>query len=144
ANLLNAIEDPRANTWIQRRYPGTALWLGEVARVEGATPPFDPLLDFLQFCLESAREDGRGWRPPSGPALLPHVVEALDRTRAARRAYAETLPGPNLDAADLGPDLTERYRLEVWPALPAPASVALPAPWEQAVRLRCLEALRLA
>jgi hypothetical protein len=144
SNLLNAIEDPRVNTWIQRRYPGTALWLAEVARVEGARPPFDPLLDFLQFCLESAREDGRGWRPPIAPALRANVTDALDRTRAARRAYAETLPGADLDTSDLGPDLAERYRLEVWPALRTVSALALPAPWEQAVRVRCWEALRLA
>jgi hypothetical protein len=142
-HLLNAIEDPRVNTWIKRRYPGTQRWLAEVSEVDAWETGGDPLLDFLIFGLECAREELRGWQPAQN-ASLAAVANALDRTRKARHAYAEWLPGIDLDPTDLGPDLPQRYRTDVWPALQARAAAWLPTPWEQAVRLRCWEALKLA
>src|SRR5207244_7517017 len=37
-HLLNSIEDPRVNTWIRRRYPGTGRWLQELTRADANTP----------------------------------------------------------------------------------------------------------
>jgi Cobalamin biosynthesis protein CobT VWA domain len=143
SNLLNAIEDPRVNTWIKRRYPGAKRWLADVGDEDAWGAMNDPLLDFLVFCLECAREELRGWQP-SRHASLARVSGALEQTRHSRRAYAEWLPGLDLDASELGLDLLTRYRTEVWPALSARAAAVLPAPWEQVIRLRCWEALRLA
>ncbi len=89
------------------------------------------------------REELRGWQPGQNVSLAV-VANALATTRRARRAYAEWLPGVDLDPTELGPDLFGRYRAGVWPDLRGPEAIWLPAPWEQAVRLRCWEALQLA
>src|ERR1700678_2212148 len=36
--VLNGIEDPRVNTWVQRRYPGTPPWFRLLGDVDGRTP----------------------------------------------------------------------------------------------------------
>ncbi len=144
--LLNGIEDPRVNTWIRQRYPGTAAWLRAVGNADMHDPQRPPLPDVLAFGFEAAREEWLGWEPACSVGTLhPRLVEALDRTRAARRAYAEkTLPRPDLDPAPLGSDLARRYSTEVWPRLSHDAPRSLPSAREQAVRLKALEAMRLA
>lgn len=144
--LLNGIEDPRVNTWIRRRYPGTDAWLGAVAAADAHEVYRPALPDVLTFGFECAREEWLHWEPATsvGP-LPPRVAAALDQTRPARRRYAETtLPPANLDPSELGPDLAEHYRHDVWPRLSHDAPRALPPPWDQAVRLEVLRALDIA
>jgi hypothetical protein len=143
--LLNGIEDPRVNTWIRRRYPGTDAWLGKVAEEDAHHQGNPALPDILQFIFACAREEWLGWRPASSVGPLPlRVEDALDRTRPARRRYAETLPPADLDPAPLGPGLGKRYRLEVWTELASTASRILPSAREQAVQLCAREAIQLA
>jgi hypothetical protein len=143
--LLNGIEDPRVNTWIRRRYPGTDAWLTRVAELDMRTEaPSPPLADILIFVFECAREEWARWQPAQPGRLPPRVALALEQTRRARQTYAELLPPPDLDATAAGPDLEQRYREEVWPLLLQTAPRSMPTPTEQAIRLNAWQALRLA
>ncbi|MFL5338559.1 MAG: cobaltochelatase CobT-related protein [Gemmataceae bacterium] len=143
-HLLNSIEDPRVNTWIRQRYPGTGRWLQELTRADSATPIKVQLPDFILFCLECAREELRAWAPlPENVLPLP-VATALHRSRPARMEYAATLPPPDLNPREPDAELLERYRLEVWPALIPRAQLDLPTRREQNIRLSVLNALRVA
>jgi hypothetical protein len=144
--LLNGIEDPRVNTWIRQRYPGTAPWLRTVGDTDMHSPERPPLPDVLAFGFESAREEWLDWAPAySVGTLHPRLMAALDRTRESRRAYAETtLPRADLDPLPLGRGLIRRYCLEVWPRMSHDAPLSLPSAREQAVRLKVLEAMELA
>jgi hypothetical protein len=143
--LLNGIEDPRVNTWIRLRYPGTDAWLAKVAEEDAHQQGNPALPDILHFIFACAREEWLGWRPAASVTPLPlRVEDALERTRAARRRYAETLPPADLDPAAAGPDLRQRYRLEVWTELGATISRTLPSLREQAIQLRAREAIQLA
>lgn len=144
-HVLNAIEDPRVEVWIRKRYPGTAAWLHEVVRDEGDDRETPPLPRFLLFCLECAAEEARGWRTADhGPGLPPEVTAALEATRSARRAYAELAPDADLPPPDDPEALRRRYRAEVWPRLRASLQRHLPEPREQTVRLAAVEAFDLA
>ena len=149
-NLLNAIEDPRCNTYMRRRYPGTGDWLDDVAASDHEGPrqwlrSATALPEFLTFCLECAAEEWRGWTPAPPEAGLPSsVVEALDATRTTRREYARTLPPTSVDPRDLDVDVVAQYREKVWPRLIPGAVVAAPEVWEQGVRVSAFDALELA
>ncbi len=135
---LNGIEDPRVEAWIVGRFPGAKVWL-EAGRGEshlgGRTLP-----SFMAFCLASALEGEQGFAPVVG--LLPTGVrDALDRTRAARRRFAETTPPTDLRTRDAR-EVTARYARDVQPHLSGP-------PWppplrEQAVRVSAWDAHELA
>lgn len=143
--LLNAIEDPRVNTWIKRRYPGAAAWMARVADEDMRTPNPTPMPTVIRFGFEAAREEWIGWQPAQSLGGVPdEVAAALDATREARRAFAVTLPPADLDPAAAGADLSERYREEVWPRLNHEAPRSLPPPREQAIRLSVLQSLHLA
>ncbi len=118
ASVLNGIEDPRVNTWIRRRYPGTAAWFERLTRMDALEPCAVPLPGLVRFALESAREELLGWQPAEVVGPVPaEVGEALDETRAARQRYAELLP-PASRLPDLpGRDLAERYAGVVEPLL---------------------------
>src|SRR5262249_4799305 len=134
--ILNAIEDPRVNTWVRRRYPGTAPWLQRVADLDMQTVESSPMPSILRFGYEAAREEWRGWAPANPEDGVPgDVVQALAETREARRQYAEILPPPDLNFAMMGAGLAQRYREEVWPHLTRNALRVLPSPREQGVRL---------
>lgn len=146
ASLLNAIEDPRVENWMARRYPGCAEWFREVAEIQLREPGADcaGMPDFLRFFLECAREPAlEGWAAPVAFKAPPEVGAALESTRAARDAYVERLPPVDFDAGAFGPDLTERYRQAVWPRLESAARRQLPTLWEQGIRLLAGEALAL-
>jgi hypothetical protein len=132
--LMDALEDPRANSWIVGRYPGTARWL---ARLDEDPPP-DPVPAFVAFCRECAREPLHDWQPSARESSL--VADALTETREARRRYAQTLPPTDLTLPP-DADVLERYRSEVWPAV---AARDIPSFREMLTRLRALEALRVA
>ncbi len=145
SNLLNGIEDPRVNTWIRRRYPGTTDWQRHMTERDARQPVTVLMPEFFRFVLECAREELLDWqRADSVGPVPPRVMAALDRTRATRQAYAELLPSIDLEP-DLSPEvLATRYREEVWPRVQFRAAAIMPLPWEQMVRLRAWEALELA
>lgn len=137
-SLLNAIEDPRVDRWIVRRYPGADRWqqhakVDEIPHAEGSP-------SFLVFCLECAVEGDREWIPSRNP-LPAEVLEALTATRAARRAYAHHVPPTDPDL-DIGAEVAERYRAEVWPVLTEQRWA--PPRKEQRVQLSALDALHQA
>lgn len=144
--LLNGLEDPRVETWIKRRYPGTAPWIDE-ANASLLDRPSD-YGTFMEFVLQCASEEQRGWRaaPPRLAERFPEgVSEALEQTRGARRRYAETLPSAELDVpASRQAQLRRRYLAEVAPRLALRAARVVPHPGEQQVRLSALQALDLA
>jgi hypothetical protein len=144
AQVLNGIEDPRVNEWVQGRYPGTAPWFRLLGDVDGRTPFLGVLPSVIRFSLEAAREELIGWEPAASIGPLPaQVAAALDATRPARQRFAATLPPANL-APDLdGDKLAECYRQLVMPRL-LRTSDLLPSPWEQASRLSAAESLMLA
>jgi len=143
--LLNAIEDPRVNTWIRRRYPGTSPWLRVVADLDMRTPDPTPIPAVMRFGFECAREEWLQWTPAHTLGhLTQEVADALDETRDARRQFAEMLPPPNLDPLAAGSDLLQRYREQVWPRLSREAPRTLPSAREQAVRWSVLQSLQIA
>lgn len=137
--LLDALDDPRVNTWLVSRYPGTAPWLLEslmplLRRDAGRVPLF------FEFCLECTAEPARGWQPAPQP-MHPDVVRALAATRDARRMIALCAPEPNVSAT-WDPKTIARYQTTVWPHLLQ--ARWLPSIVEQRVQIRALEALRVA
>ena len=76
-SLLNAIEDPRVDRWIVRRYPGADAWQAHAKVSEYPHAPGSP--DFLTFCLECAVEGDREWVPS---CLLYTSPSPRDRTRS--------------------------------------------------------------
>lgn len=135
--LMNGLEDPRANTWIVGRYPGTARWL---ARLD-EEPPSAPEPAFLAYCRECAREPFRNWQSSGCESDV--VADALAETRDARQRYAEVLPPTDLTLPP-DADIMARYRAEVWPAVGSSGGLDVPSFREMLARLRALEALRIA
>jgi hypothetical protein len=134
--VIDALEQGRTSLWMCERYPGVEPWIDRAAQSAGRVHPKAPA--FLQFCAGCRVEAAWGFAPFGGRAD-PRVVEALNRTREARMAYADLAPPPLLDPAD-HPDLRQRYRLEVRPALLTPGW--MPVPTEQLIQLYAIEALR--
>jgi hypothetical protein len=132
--LMNGLEDPRANTWVVGRWPGTSRWLARLQ--EEPQPTRVPA--FIAFCRECAREPFRDWQPSGREPAI--VAEALAETRDARRRYAATLP-PTDPTVTPDADVMDRYRAEVWPLV---AARDMPSFREMLTRLRALEALRIA
>lgn len=143
-HLLNAIEDPRIEHWIMRRYPGTVSWLNVAHEQYLSNDHAAELPDFSSFALGCAWEPRRGWRPDN--RLSDPVRQALDETREARRAYAELVPPVQVPALDILESLRGRYRDKVVPLLVRRAwfGKVEPSAMEQAVLLSAAEALELA
>lgn len=137
-SLLNAIEDPRVDRWICRRYPGATAWQLHAKVDEFDHDPGAP--QFLTFCFECAVEGDREWVPSRNPLPEP-VVAALARTREARRTYALHVP-PTDPTVPVDPEVPVRYHDEVRPVLTAQRWA--PPRIEQRVQLSALEALWLA
>lgn len=138
-DLFNACEDARAEEAIRRLYPGTAVWLREAADEKRRLAPPPVLPEFLRYCFECARgADG------SRADVPPRVARALAATADARREYATTLPPASRDPRDAGREIAERYRIEVEPRLAGDVAAPPAPPWERVVRLRALEAVRIA
>ena len=137
-SLLNAIEDPRVDRWITSRYPGARPWQNLALVDEMSYQPGTPA--FLMFALECAAEGDRNWRPSANP-LPDVVVDALERTRDARRAYAHMSP-PSDISVPVEDETVERYREEVWPLLTEVRW--MPSRKERRVQLSAYDALMLA
>jgi hypothetical protein len=87
--LLEALDRPRAESWIIERYPGTHPWLREV---NTHLPPLPlEIPQFLIFCMAVAQE-----HRIEQAQLSPSVTNALIATHYSRRAYAATRPRANL------------------------------------------------
>src|SRR5262245_11264409 len=116
--VLNGIEDPRVNTWMRRRYPGTAAWYELLTEHDALEPCAAFMPSCVRFALESAREELIDWRPADAVGPVPaEVLSALDLTRAARRRFAETLPPASMLPELSAEKLTDRYRAAVQPVL---------------------------
>jgi cobaltochelatase CobT len=143
--LMNAIEEPRVNAWARRTYPGSARWLERAHAAYAPDPHPDWSPSFLQFCNECVAEELRNWAPPPPQAWMRDPVRrALDRTRAARWAYASTLPPADLDSPSTFPELEARYARERRRRAFACKDAAPPSRREQLVRLSALDAARIA
>jgi hypothetical protein len=91
ASVLNGIEDPRVNTWIRRRYPGTMRWYERLIELDALEPCTVTLPALVRFSLESAREELIDWQSADCVGPVPEdVMAALDATRAARRRCPAT------------------------------------------------------
>src|SRR5262249_54954895 len=130
--------------WIKQRYPGTRPWFARLGEVDGMRPMQARMPLCVWFCVESAREELIGWRPATqvGPLPVP-LADALDRTRAARRRYAATVPSPALRPAPDLVELAHRYRATAAPRLEKTETLA-PQPWEQAALISTVEAMDIA
>lgn len=136
--LLNALEDIRIEVWIGQRYPGLDGLLDALheefyqrhAQLMGSQPLV------LQFAMAAIREAHTGALPDG---LAAEVIEALERTRAAREAHARARPP--VEEHSLPADLAARYTAPgVRERFGERAGTPLPAPFEMAVRLAALEA----
>ncbi len=100
---LNALEDPRVEEWMSRRYPGARAWIDRAHETNPDPAHAIPHIQLLLAVVREGRYLGRDQEPPPTSVEYPaRVVAALERTRAARRAYVrDHLPSPSLDDAPL-------------------------------------------
>ena len=142
--FLNGIEDPRVNTWIKGRYPGAVLWQ-ERMRDRDVVPVTNRMPMWFRFSLECAREEYLAWSPASTVGPVPSaVMKELDRTREARRGYAETLPPENLLPPVHPRETRLRYDELIAHRFQGNSLGPSPGTWEQTVRLSQHDALELA
>lgn len=142
--VLNGIEDPRVNTWIQARYPGTAWWFDRLAEVDGRAVEALPIPASVRFSIEAAREELMGWQPLPPRAPVPACVrQALAETFAARQEFSRTLPPAELSPSYSPGELARLYDSEVRPRLTEPSARWLGG-WEQEIRLWTLRSLQVA
>ena len=145
ATALNAIEDPRVNLWIRKRYPGTDRWLNKVAEQDVAGAARGSMPAFHRFCMECVLEEARGWQPAPEPDQVPEpVAAALRRSHIARRRYAEMTPPGDFNDGLEAPARRAAYVSEVVPRLLSATAARLPDVREQVVRLSAARALALA
>jgi hypothetical protein len=138
ASLLNALEDPRVELFMGRRYPGAVRWL-ELARA--AHPHVEaPPIPTMALLLAIVRDGwvlgawADGTLPPADyPDDLPVAVrEALTATRAARARYIHLLPTSSLEPP---PEAIVSYLAETQPLLAADVDRWPPRAPEAWVRL---------
>lgn len=143
SHLMNALEDPRCEYWIFRRYPGTRRWLelyeDETGRLEDSEETKLPR--FLQFCLLCLRDSEVGWNLQVEDEAL---HEALVETRDARRFYTTCLPPTTLSVDIKREELLSRYETEVLPGLVKKMAPSQRTDWEKLVLLRAWEAFSCA
>lgn len=117
ALAMNAIEDPRANLFVQQRLPGTERWIAAMLARDRAASPAPTRSRLRAFLAACSVADAYGFEPPDwllgGP---PEALQAFLETDAARRAYATTLPPHHLrlpvDADALAELLTREAGLD--------------------------------
>jgi len=145
ATLLNAIEDPRVNLWVRKRYPGTDPWLRFVARQDLAGAGRGPMPAIHRFGMECVLEEARGWKAAAPRDAVPEVVaDALAQTHDARRWYAEWTPPGSLESRRDDIERRAEYLHKVVPRLSSATATRLPTVREQVVRLYAAEALERA
>lgn len=139
---LNAIEDPRVEAFMERRFPGVQSWIEQVYRISRhediSSEVFKRMPGSVQFGMGAVEEYHDGWQPTQRDFSAP-VHEALNQTRDARRRYVETLPSEDL-VGDSGN--TETYFSEVVPQLDQP--MPMPSTSEMAIFVSAWQAFHLA
>ena len=145
SSLLNAIEDPRCETWMMQRYPGVVAWLELVGQDFKNRQYASGMPRFLVFALECARERDRDWQPPPEQLGVPaEIAQALDRTREARYRYTQILPPLAFGAGSQSNEDLRRYQDEVPLRLKPGQRNQAQDEWERIVRLSALDAYKLA
>lgn len=127
--VLNALEDPRVNLWMQGRYPGTAPWFIKMHERDmhslgprGQSRRFTRLLEFTLGCASLDHMPQESAQALS--AIQEEVKTALAETHQARHRYATTTPPFNLSVDDARAE-TDAFRSHVIPSMsPAIGSVS--------------------
>jgi hypothetical protein len=117
SSFMNAIEDPRVNLWVQRRYPGTVPWFESMYAFDRTAPVTTPSR-FLRWGAAVSVADAYGWTEiPAWIEGEARVREAFVETMEARRRYARRLPSPDLSGRHTDKSLDSTLRHEVVPLL---------------------------
>ena len=142
--MLNALEDPRVNLWIQRRYPGTRRWFQALVAAEGFLRCSIHGPEHLVFGLRNCAEALMGWDTSRMPVIRsPRLSAALAETAAARRAFSEILPSHNPQGTDPAKAPGPEFMAEVAPMLVGPVPRELTSR-EEEVHLAQARAVTLA
>lgn len=117
AFFLNALEDPRVNGWIRRRYPGTEPWFQTMHAFDRKAPARTPSR-FLAWSTAVSVADAYGWKR-TVPWIWdrPRVRRAFECTADARHRYALELPPSDLIARITQRALHTAFAGEVAPHL---------------------------
>jgi hypothetical protein len=119
SDMLNSIEDPRAEAFMAKRFPGVRAWFRDVHSDDADWNPDEhDLARALYIDLFSAVcgiEHRRDWIPVS-LALPPVVFDTLETTREARRRYTEALPPVTMTVES---DVPARFAAGPYPRLRA-------------------------
>lgn len=142
--LMNGLEDPRVNEWIQQRYPGTKSWFAALLASEPCLrKPYEGP-EFLGFIVRNCVEALVDWNTASLPGIRsPRLASALLATAAARREFSSIQPPFRCAAGEPGVGLCTNFISEVVPMLAAEAPKFLPA-LEQEVHVAQARAVGLA
>ena len=142
--MFNALEDPRVNLWIQRRYPGTRRWFQALVAAEGFLRCAIHGPEHLVFGLRNCAEALMGWDTSRMPVIRsPRLAAALAETAAARRAFSEILPGHHPQGNDPAKAPGAEFLAEVAPMLLGPVPRELTSR-EEEVHLAQARAVRMA
>ena len=141
--LLNSIEDPRVDLWMQRRFPGVVNWYDAVqAYYADLEDDCESLPDFIALTLGCVKEPSQDWTPMGTPR--PAVRHALDATREARKTYTETAPAAKAEGAHDERGHAGVYRRSVFPHLIDPAGARADTEHERLVQVSAFEAFTIA
>lgn len=142
--MLNALEDPRVNLWIQRRYPGTRRWFQALVAAEGFLRCTIHGPEHHVFGLRNCAEALIGWDTSRLPVIRSaRLAAALSETAAARRAFSEILPGHNPPGNDPARAPGIEFMGEVAPMMAVPVPRELTCR-EEEVHIAQARAVRLA
>lgn len=93
-HLMNALEDPRVDRFMQQRYPGSRAWFALLYGASDRKLSAPPRSYFLQFTM-SACLSRMGISASKLPLAWP-VRRALERTAASRERHCAAAPMPHL------------------------------------------------
>jgi hypothetical protein len=113
AAFMNGLEDPRANGWMQLRYPGSVPWFRRMYDYDRGAP-VARASRFLSWVAAASIADAYHWSE-TAPWIADHpsAREAFRITSDARRRYAQEVPRPDPTAAADRQRLTDDYLREV-------------------------------
>ena len=133
--LLNALEDPRVDEWMGRRYPGAKIWLDRIHKDDLKLPLRENKPGIITFMMECAREPSRNWQSLKNPYLSDRVAQALEQTRQSRQQYHNELPPVHQASPVHDAGLIEFFRQQVIPDVVNPKGFASCHPAE--LRVLC-------
>jgi hypothetical protein len=142
--LMNGLEDPRVNEWIQHRYPGTKAWFQALVAAESfLRKPFEGP-EYMGFIMRNCAEALMGWNTSELPAIRsPRLASAILATASARREFSLIQPPFECASGEPNVGLSASFVAEVGPMLAAAGPKALPA-LEQEVHLAQARAVTMA